>query len=438
MKSLIVIVFLLITSFAFAGGSDRGGGNALVCFSNPAITKQIRDPHHSQYGIIADSVLDQIDSIEMLDLYQAKLSNQSHGIPKPIVELPESSSIEGWDYAVLLSDRIANFVPALYFKILQSRTLLARNIHFSSNGVAKIDDTNLLFDFDRENCVIATMAAQDPQNEALFIDQRLFNHPRHSLQSRGVMWLHEWIYFHLLKKQMLNSSGVRMIIGKMLSPGMVNAADLIRSSSQAGILDANEQYNGVQGQLKTASDRALNQFVTASEFAWTVSDYDPVNLNFWNFYSRYSQELKTTVSCMRLQDCEGEIQRLLGATVDESHKRKLEFLLSRTKSYKQDFTFGQRVMSGVSLWLDSAFMVGPVSSEYPLPQDRIDQAKEKLFEALQRLASRTDQNILILTNPTSVEPNYEEYRRSRIQLRQRLLDDVKIEIESAINSLRQL
>lgn len=208
MKIFLVLCSILCVSSAQAeidrtlGEWGSGGGNALVCFKQKTaqvggsevdinIAEKIRN---SESKKIPDKYLEYIESIEMFDLYEAK---KRRGIDSPQPEIIKINDDEKYyDYFDRLAKRYDKRVYRMLFVLETAKTL--------------IPDTRLIFhDFPVEhqndlgsvalpsnNCVVATMAAQVNYNDfyEVHIDERLFNHPTHSKQSKATLILHELLY----------------------------------------------------------------------------------------------------------------------------------------------------------------------------------------------------------------------------------------------------
>src|SRR5690348_5981994 len=68
MKFLVLNLFVMIAASISWAGNERGGGNAVVCFDNPAIPIAIR----SGTGEILDDYIPHVASVETFDLYEAR------------------------------------------------------------------------------------------------------------------------------------------------------------------------------------------------------------------------------------------------------------------------------------------------------------------------------------------------------------------------------
>jgi hypothetical protein len=209
--------------------SSAGGGNAVVCFDDRGIPAQVI----AEESIISDRFIRHITSVEILDLFHAREARdfdtrETSGIVT--VRPGETPS----QYAKRIVKRTNSYIPVLEKMIDFSKTqFLTRR---SISGLKRIDDA----DEDEampENCVLSTMAAQTGRTDAkyisgvfldgtrgteglkeaektldsptLVIDERLYNHPKHSIQSRGALILHEYLY--LLIRQYGNQRDSRIV-----------------------------------------------------------------------------------------------------------------------------------------------------------------------------------------------------------------------------------
>ena len=191
---LIPAIVTSATSYA-AGGANGGGGNAVVCFNDPSVPLEIRDPKNPDRGRILDRQLNSIVSIEAYDLFEAKMPRGLNSTPADLVQMPDGLGIR--DFSELISKRFDQYVPGVAKVIRQGADHFPdEQIVLRANSLFRIFDENDVGDIDTKNCVIATMAAQykSGNNYFLYIDSRLFNHPRHSAYSKAVLFLHEALY----------------------------------------------------------------------------------------------------------------------------------------------------------------------------------------------------------------------------------------------------
>ncbi len=224
----LLLVTLLASSMAFAmldrstGDWGSGGGNAIVCFDKVNITNgetsvNIIDEIKKNKNLIPDKYLSHIESIEMYDLYEAKKRRGIGSKPAVIFEIQKEEKI--YEYI----DRVS----------LRFRSINTRVVELVQLGKALIPDTRLVFNnsalkyqddlgsvsLPSMKCLVSTMAAQVNYGEFFeaHIDERLFNHPKHSRQSQATLILHELIYASARKLHKHTDSGstrnlVRLII----------------------------------------------------------------------------------------------------------------------------------------------------------------------------------------------------------------------------------
>lgn len=201
----ILITGLLISTMAFSmldrsvGDWGSGGGNAIVCFNSATIaegdkTVNILDEIKKNKNIIPDKFLTHIKSIEMYDLYEAKKKRGIGSQPAEILNIKEDEKI--YEYIDRISSRFNDHNSEISKLIWKSRRIVPDgNISFSESGVVYQNDLGAV-SLPQENCIISTMAAQVNyfNNYFVHIDQRLYDHKAHSIQSKAVLILHEMIY----------------------------------------------------------------------------------------------------------------------------------------------------------------------------------------------------------------------------------------------------
>lgn len=201
-QSILTLGLMLTTSIAvFAGGSDRGGGNALVCFKSPSSSADILNPANPLRGYILDKHLADIKSVTSYDL--------AGMAAKPFPAIPGESHAE---YIERLAKRFDVFLPELaQFLRDVPNGIVDENINETSNPLYRMFDENDAGPMNPESCVISTMAVQaDVQSETqLTIDQRLFQHPTHAELSKHVLYLHEYLYRAFRKDRAADKDSLR-------------------------------------------------------------------------------------------------------------------------------------------------------------------------------------------------------------------------------------
>ncbi len=203
------------------GEWGSGGGNALVCFQRKVISiggeeKTITQLVRENKNRIPDEVLQHIDSIEMFDLYEAKKKRGLSSVKPEIIEIGETE--EYYDYIERLAKRYHGTVNDMYGFVEIGKNLIPdTNIIFHESAVEHQNDLGSVT-LPTRHCIIATMAAQVNFNNffELHIDERLFNHPKHSKQSKATLILHELIYAMARKHAKHTDSGSTRNIVRML------------------------------------------------------------------------------------------------------------------------------------------------------------------------------------------------------------------------------
>lgn len=201
--------------------SSAGGGNAVVCFDDTHIAKEV-----TELGMLDDKYVSHIKKIEMLDLYVAKepFGPDSRVPPKIAKAKPDE---EPSKYAERVIERFDSTNDVLAKMIRDGRERFGNHIHFARNGLKRIHDEDLDENIP-EGCALVTMAAQrtapakagnpseNPSPE-LTVDERLFFHDANSIESRGALLLHEYVYqLWLLSSGETNSHHIRNFLRYLL------------------------------------------------------------------------------------------------------------------------------------------------------------------------------------------------------------------------------
>jgi hypothetical protein len=224
-KSLLS-VGLLLSSLSFAGSGEHGvgnGGNAIVCFDNSSISKQILSLPVNE-RTIPDSILKNITSIQALDLYEAQSGGKGIDQTESKDDLFEPLVGEKTsDYLNRLAARFSVYVPEVSKQITKGMSEFAGKVstHGSNGttGVAQVYDFGQVnYVIDKERCVLSTVANQTGLGDKLRldIDSRLFDHPKHSNLSQKVLMLHEVIYLWGRKMGHGNSRNTITLVGALI------------------------------------------------------------------------------------------------------------------------------------------------------------------------------------------------------------------------------
>lgn len=199
MKSLVPIVLVLLSLTSRAEVDRKGnGGNALVCFSQKSIVKRLVEMRPSERRI-SKSDRDKITKIVALDLIQARSQVDEFFSPIPLMKYQGESPVE---FAQAILDRIQDNFPGLRTKIDSFLNLFSDTITSYSdentNGIRQIFDFGGLdFLVDADSCIVVTIIWHYKGNGKtihLVVDEELFLHEKHSNYSRGIFYVHEWLY----------------------------------------------------------------------------------------------------------------------------------------------------------------------------------------------------------------------------------------------------
>lgn len=215
----IIFMFLVVGNSLGSVGT-RGGGNAVVCFSDPEIPSRIRDYNSPTYGQILNDYIDKISSVEILDLYEAKLRRGFNSYTPKIIPSNPNKSVH--EYIAKIQKRLNYSLVSFNEAIQRSLEKFEdANILWQPHGIQRVDDANFAGEIDTINCVVATLALQVQKNNGLYlhIDERLYNHPKHSDLSKKVTFLHEVVYQIGMRIGHADSSGTRKMVSNIISYG---------------------------------------------------------------------------------------------------------------------------------------------------------------------------------------------------------------------------
>lgn len=189
MKLITILITLGLVAPAF-GGKERGGGTAIVCFN----TKEQADGVKANEGVVPDELINEITSIEMLDLYETKLG---YGVPKKVYPIiPIKNDETELDYVEKIKTHWYFVAPKIGEMIAKVQKMYAGD-RTRDRKLFPAKDVDPISPPPSNKCVYATLAWQDM--EYLYLDSRLVDHPKHSKLSRGVMWLHEYARYYGLQ-----------------------------------------------------------------------------------------------------------------------------------------------------------------------------------------------------------------------------------------------
>ncbi len=261
----LLTFLLLLANLALAGQGGGNGGNALVCFDDPAIpaeileTALVTEEDMNQDGEvirtrkkedidkrrIPNKYLKNITSIEMLDLIEAKNRQYQIGNSAGYDELILPTDNEKpYDYVIRIAKRFEKTLPRLSEYIMRSLKSTNGNIYNwglnnQSEGIVQVFDFGRKFyNFNTQNCLISTVLVNSIYSgiTVINVDERLFHHPQHSNQSRGVGLLHEILYVWLKRNmEHENSSLTSLLLAELISS----------QTSRMSLIKALNAYNAI-------------------------------------------------------------------------------------------------------------------------------------------------------------------------------------------------
>lgn len=203
------------TTFFEKGGWSSGGGNSVVCFNPDAsgeYSDEMRSLLASEDKVIPNWAIQYIKSVEMYDLYTAKLPRGIEGRVPEIVEIKEEEKLS--EYVSRIRDRFEGYVTEANFLIKDGQeNIRDEDIRFHQNPVKQQNDVGEISLIDKSKCKLTTMAIQRNWGEfhELHIDARLFNHQFHSRLSKATLLLHEYVYSVARKFNHVDSSPTRKL-----------------------------------------------------------------------------------------------------------------------------------------------------------------------------------------------------------------------------------
>jgi hypothetical protein len=179
------------------GDWSSGGGNSVVCFKKEFAKKAIEAINSTHEKHIPNFVFDNdwIESVEMYDLFEARLPRGIDSKIPEIIDIADDETLES--YIINRKARFDNLSEGIQNAFEEGMELIpSSRIRFYNGGLIQQNDTDDFGIVDVERCVVQTMAAQRNWGNhfELYIDSRLFNHKGHSRLSKAVLLIHEYIY----------------------------------------------------------------------------------------------------------------------------------------------------------------------------------------------------------------------------------------------------
>jgi hypothetical protein len=225
------VLFLGIALFnpsahAGRGVDSSGGGNAIVCFDSSTIATRLRQEKLAGSGFIADSDIQHITSVELLDVHKAKIPSLKMGELVPVTpRVIEARPGETPDqYSERLKKRFEVYFPGI-IKILEDGQSSFKSVKPYAHGLMSIDDVNSVENFNTETCVKATIIAQyyEPAGNYIAYDARIFALPMSVFPAtdRALSFWHEYLYLLAkINRQAQSSDSTQTLLGALITHGV--------------------------------------------------------------------------------------------------------------------------------------------------------------------------------------------------------------------------
>jgi hypothetical protein len=210
LKGLVLTLFLVPISYA--GNESSGGGSGIVCFTSIEAAKEVRE----NGGVVPDKLISKIGSLQSLDLQIAYMRKDINGKSRNLFLAKEGQTVS--DYLEQLMLRLEQSYPELSQAINVEMGALQQNVYFRLNPLYRIHDENDVGTEESDYCTLTNFAIQytSGRGTIIHIDERLYSHPKHSVSSKALLLLHEYIYSALRKNGVTDSREVRDIISDIL------------------------------------------------------------------------------------------------------------------------------------------------------------------------------------------------------------------------------
>lgn len=215
----VFILFLVVFSAnsyaqraSSGGGMGSGGGSGVVCFSSIEVTNIVK----KSGGVVADKYIKDIQALQSLDLQLAFMKKGVDGKSPNLYLAKKDQTVKSYLDELLL--RLNHRRPELFHAIKLKLENLEENIYYRINPLLRVLDENDVGSEDSDYCTLTTFATQyEVDGETIIhLDERIFLHPKHSVSSKGVLLLHEYIYSVLRTEGDTDSRRVRKIVQDVL------------------------------------------------------------------------------------------------------------------------------------------------------------------------------------------------------------------------------
>ena len=193
MTFLALIVLTLTSALAHADG----GGDAVVCFNSRTARRDLRAIQRNG-GLIPDSIIAHVESVESYDLAEARTPRGVSGGVIPAIETlaPTETPLA---YARRVISRLERLTPGLFGELESTLDSLSESqVVLQPHGVVAVEDTDPTDSIDDERCVLNTISHHTTIGSRYFIhlDQRLYNHPSFSDLNKALLVLHAVVYLN--------------------------------------------------------------------------------------------------------------------------------------------------------------------------------------------------------------------------------------------------
>lgn len=369
------------------GPGSTGGGNAIVCFDDPKIAENIRNPANPAHGKVLDEQLSHIASIEMYDLHDAENGTTPEGKRFQAIEVEKDESRE--HYIHRLRDRMYFFIPEIGNKLWTGeQTLPSSHIRIVNESLPPTND--VLPDSDgKPQCALIAMAIHTREGRAhlLKIDGRLFNHPKHSPLSQNILFLHEYLYSVAMEHGKTDSRAVRNLIGRVIVQDGVMLKELESLAADLGFLKPFDfarpweypPHSYAMCRLNYFFDRLFDESIRLGFDGGRMFSERVAN---WMKRARalLKKQGRLLFGCARFADCEDELRSL-------GNEQEAKALLSESEQFKEQLAAKQSLENYYQRRVKSLldYIPGITASAAKTTDEKIQELLNALARSLERV-----------------------------------------------------
>lgn len=275
---IMTLVFLMSTpAVLFAGGDAGNGGDAVVCFNKnyqpPSIVVENGVQHPGTYvdetGMIKPEAWDHVESVQVLDYYEAARTRMGN-INDNDSNLEELSNLTMEETVAFVQNK-TKVLPDFYKRWkgvsdrFSNRTLWV----FVEAVLEDINDSVEPYLYP-QNCIKVQTAVR--KGNQLFVNKLIWD--RMDEAQRGLLQIHEELYYIAIGMGHVNSSRVRVLLYHLLSKG--NSTDNIRYALRSGGFGYYNIYEIIEDALLNSNFSRIESgyFTMGSRNGWSpgVSD----------------------------------------------------------------------------------------------------------------------------------------------------------------------